>query len=125
MAAGPPLFAWAQALQNSRRPDEHLALAEERLLPDEDELTRAIIDEIAKFTRENWLPGGAQRFGNTKTFGVLRGEFSVLPDLPAQPAARPVRGAARPTPHGCASPVRARTLRRTSRTSVSARSASR
>src|SRR5262249_43316043 len=32
--------------------------------------------------RENWPPGGAQRFGNTKTFGVLRGEFSVLPDLP-------------------------------------------
>jgi hypothetical protein len=41
-------------------------------------------------TRENWLPGAAQRFGNTKTFGVLRGEFSVLrPSGP--PAARPVR----------------------------------
>jgi hypothetical protein len=24
-----------------------------------------------------------QRFGNTKTFGVVRGEFTVLPDLPA------------------------------------------
>ena len=58
-------------------------LAEETLLPDEEQLTRAIIDELAKFTRENWLPGGAQRFGNTKTFGVLRGEFSVLPGLPA------------------------------------------
>ena len=41
-----------------------------------------IIDELAAFTRENWLPGGAQRFGNTKTFGVLRGEFTVLPGLP-------------------------------------------
>ena len=79
----PPLFAWAQARQNSRRQDDHLKLAQEQLLPGEEQFIRATIDEIAKFTRENWLPGGAQRFGNTKTFGVLRGEFSVLPDLPA------------------------------------------
>jgi hypothetical protein len=78
----PPLFELAQALQNSRREDEHLALAEERLLPDEERYTQEVIDELAKFTRENWLPGSAQRFGNTKTFGVLRGEFTVLPDLP-------------------------------------------
>lgn len=78
----PPLFSGAQALQNALRKDEHLRLAEERLLPGEEELTREIIDELTKFTRENWLPGGAQRFGNTKTFGVLRGEFTVLPDLP-------------------------------------------
>src|SRR5499425_3787811 len=78
----PPLFSAAQALQNARRADAHFRLAEERLLPGEEQLTREIIDELAKFTRENWLPGGAQRFGNTKTFGVLRGEFSVLPELP-------------------------------------------
>ena len=77
-----PLFSAAQALQNARRKDEHLQLAEEKLLPGEGELTLEIIDELTKFTRENWLPGGAQRFGNTQTFGVLRGEFSVLPDLP-------------------------------------------
>ena len=78
----PPLFAFAQSVQNARRPDEHLALAEERLLPEEECHTREVIDELTKFTRENWLPGSAQRFGNTKTFGVLRGEFAVLPDLP-------------------------------------------
>jgi hypothetical protein len=78
----PPLFEFAQALQNARRKDEHLGLTEERLLPDEECYTRQVIDELAKFTRENWLPGSAQRFGNTKTFGVLRGEFTVLPDLP-------------------------------------------
>jgi hypothetical protein len=78
----PPLFSAAQALQNALRKDEHLGLADERLLPGEERLTREIIDELAKFTRENWLPGAAQRFGNTKTFGVLRGEFSVLPGLP-------------------------------------------
>ncbi|MDQ1642871.1 MAG: hypothetical protein QOJ90_2222 [Actinomycetota bacterium] len=79
----PPLFRWAQGLQNARRPDEHLALAEEKMLDDEEDLTQQIIDELTKFTKENWLPGSAQRFGNTKTFGVLRGEFTVYDDLPA------------------------------------------
>jgi hypothetical protein len=78
----PPLFEWAQAVQNARRTNEHLALAEEQLLPGENQYTRDIIDELAKFTRENWLPGGVQRFGNTKTFGILRAEFTVLPDMP-------------------------------------------
>jgi hypothetical protein len=78
----PPLFAALQALQNARRPDEHLALTEERELPDEEQLIQDTIDELVAFTRENWLPGGAQRFGNTKTFGVLRGELTVLPGLP-------------------------------------------
>lgn len=78
----PPLFALAQKLVNARRVDEHLALAEERKLPDEDRDTRRIIDEIAAFTRENWLPGAAQRFGNTKTFGVVRAEFVVYSGLP-------------------------------------------
>ena len=78
----PPLFAAAQALQNVFRRDEHLKLAEERLLPEEEGHIQEIIDELTKFTRENWLPGSAQRFGNTKTFGVLRAEFAVLPDLP-------------------------------------------
>ncbi len=77
-----PLFTFAQAVQNARRRDEHLKLAEEQLLPDEERYTREIIDELSRFTRENWLPGSAQRFGNTKTFGVLRGEFTVLPGLP-------------------------------------------
>jgi len=82
--ARPPLFAFLQGLQNRLRRDEHLALAEERPLPEEESYVQAIIDELTAFTRENWLPGSAQRFGNTKTFGVVRGEFTVLPDLPEQ-----------------------------------------
>lgn len=78
-----PLFNATQAVLNATRRDEHLALVEERQLPDEERLTREIIDEISGFTRENWLPGAAQRFGNTKTYGVVRGEFTVLADLPA------------------------------------------
>src|SRR6266487_2750255 len=83
--ARPPLFALLQTMQNAlrRRHEERRQLAEERMLPDEERHTRAIIDELAKFTRETWLPGSAQRFGNTKTLGVARGDFQVLPGLPA------------------------------------------
>jgi len=77
-----PLFSTAQWLQNLRRRDERLDLVQERELPDEEQHIQQIIDEMKAFTRENWLPGSAQRFGNTKTFGVLRAEFTVLPDLP-------------------------------------------
>jgi hypothetical protein len=80
----PPLFALAQRLQNLRRTDDGLALVEERLLPNEEQYIQAIIDELKTFTRENWPPGNAQRFGNTKTFGVLRAEFTVLDGLPDQ-----------------------------------------
>jgi hypothetical protein len=78
----PPLFALTQGLRNARREDEGLKLAEERELFDEAALIQSIIDELRAFTRENWLPGAAQRFGNTKTHGVVRGELTVLPDLP-------------------------------------------
>ena len=120
----PPLFAKTQKLRNARRRDEGLKLAEERQLPGEEEMIQAVIDELSKFTRENWLPGMAQRFGNTKTHGVLRGELTVLPDLPehlrhglfAEPG---------PTDPGCASPGRGRTRHPTSTTMASARSGSR
>jgi hypothetical protein len=78
----PPLFAAAQWMQNLFRRNEYLELAQERELDGEAELTRAVIDEIALFMRENWLPGGVQRFGNTKTYGVLRARFTVYDDLP-------------------------------------------
>jgi hypothetical protein len=77
-----PLFSFLQWLQNRFRRNEHLQLAEEKPLVDEERYLQDIVDTLRKFTRENWEPGGAQRFGNTKTFGVLRGEFAVLPDLP-------------------------------------------
>jgi hypothetical protein len=79
----PPLFRFLQAVQNLVRRNEHLELAQEKPLVDEERYLQDIIATLTRFTRENWTPGSVQRFGNTKTFGVLRGEFSVLPDLPA------------------------------------------
>jgi hypothetical protein len=80
----PPLFGAAQALLNATRPDQGLALAEEQELPQERRCTQEIIDQLAAFMKENWLPGAVQRFGNTKTFGVVRAEFRVRGDLPDQ-----------------------------------------
>ena len=80
----PPLFGAAQAILNATRPDQGLALAEEQELPEEQRWTQEIIDQLAAFMKENWLPGAVQRFGNTKTFGVVRAEFRVRGDLPDQ-----------------------------------------
>ena len=89
----------------------------------EEEHIQQIIDELKAFTRENWLPGSAQRFGNTKTFGVLRAEFTVLPDLPETLHAASSRSRRRTRP-GSASQDLAPTRRLTSKTSDSARSPS-
>ena len=78
-----PLFDLAQALVNLRLPrDRGLALAEEQPLPDEELHTAAVIELMTTFLHRNWPPGKAQRAGNTKTYGVVRGEFGVLGNLP-------------------------------------------
>jgi hypothetical protein len=79
-----PLATVVQALINRRRPNEHLGLAEERELPDEAELTRGIIEAMAAFMEQTYLPGRYQRAGNTKTHGVVRGEFRVLDRVPSE-----------------------------------------
>jgi hypothetical protein len=78
----PVLFDLTQALLNAGRRDEHLALVQERLLRDEERYAPEIIGEITSFLQDTWLPGAVQRFGNTKTFGVLRGELTVPDGLP-------------------------------------------
>jgi hypothetical protein len=93
-----PIAAVVQALINLRRPNEHLAIAAEPLLPNEEAIADAITEQMALFIKAHYGPGTAQRAGNTKTYGVVRGEFTVLPDLPphlrqglfAQPRTYPV-----------------------------------
>ena len=77
-----PLAALVQALIRLRRPNEHLAVAEEQVLTNEDEITKRIIEHMSAFLRANYGPGEAQRAGNTKTHGVVRGTFEVLHGLP-------------------------------------------
>lgn len=78
-----PLFHLAQAIVRQRLPrDSGLGLAEEQPLPDEERHTAAIVELMAAFLHRHYAPGEAQRAGNTKTYGVVRGELRVLADLP-------------------------------------------
>jgi hypothetical protein len=78
-----PLARLVTAIINSRRVDEHFALAEERPIPDEDAWVDSIIDTFRKQMAGLWKPGAFERGGNTKTHGIVRGEFVVHDDLPA------------------------------------------
>lgn len=76
-----PLTALAQALINLTRPRVHLTIGEEQLIPNERDLTLEIIEQMALFLRTHYQGAIAERAGNTKTYGVVRAEFEVLPNL--------------------------------------------
>ena len=61
--------------------DADLAIAEERRLPGEDEVTRRITEQMSDFLLRTYRHGTAERAGNTKTYGLLAAEFEVL-ELP-------------------------------------------
>lgn len=77
-----PLARLATSLINSRRTDEGLQIAEERLLPDEESFTDSIVKSFTRQMTDLWKPGGFERGGNTKTQGIVRGEFIVHDDIP-------------------------------------------
>lgn len=79
-----PLTSLATAWINSGRPNEGLKLAEEKLLPDEEAFVDSIIDSFEKQMKLLWTPGRYERGGNTKTHGIVRGEFIVHDNLPAE-----------------------------------------
>ena len=80
-------------LINLRRKDEGLALAEERAQPDEEAHLNSIIETFTAQMRGLWKPGHFERGGNTKTHGVVRGEFVVRDDLPEKMRRGRLRGA--------------------------------
>jgi hypothetical protein len=77
-----PVARLVTALINLQRPNEGLAIAEERPIPDEEAHLQSIIDSFTAQMKGLWKPGGFERGGNTKTHGVLRGEFVVHDTLP-------------------------------------------
>ena len=77
-----PIARIVTALINAQRPNEGLKIAEERLLPGEEEFVDSIIASFQQQMRALWKPGGFERGGNTKTQGVVRGEFIVHEGLP-------------------------------------------
>src|SRR5947207_1180350 len=79
-----PVARLVTTLINRKRPNEGLRIAEEKLLPGEEEFLDSIISSFEKQMRLLWKPGGFERGGNTKTQGIVRGEFVVHENLPAQ-----------------------------------------
>jgi hypothetical protein len=79
-----PIARLTTALINSQRTNEGLKLAEERELPGEEQFLDSIISTFQKQMSGLWKPGGFERGGNTKTHGIVRGEFIVHDGLPEQ-----------------------------------------
>lgn len=79
-----PLARLTTGLINRRRPNEGLRLAEEKPMPDEAAYLESIISSFDKQMRGLWKPGGFERGGNTKTHGIVRGEFVVHQNLPPE-----------------------------------------
>jgi len=77
-----PMARLVTALINLQRPNEGLRVAEERPMADEESYLASIIASFDKQMRSLWKPGGFERGGNTKTHGIVRGEFKVHDDLP-------------------------------------------
>jgi hypothetical protein len=77
-----PLARLTTALINNRRTDEGLAIAEEKRMVDEDSFTDSIVRSFTRQMGDLWKPGGFERGGNTKTQGIVRGEFTVHQDIP-------------------------------------------
>ena len=79
-----PIASLVTALINRNRRNEGMRIAEERPLPDEEAQLDSIIDSFEKQMRLLWQPGRFERGGNTKTHGIVRGEFIVHDNLPAE-----------------------------------------
>jgi hypothetical protein len=80
----PPLQALAQRLIDAHRADDGPGLAQERELPGEEDATRGVIEAMSEFLRQTYPHPPVERAGNTKTYGVVRAEFTVPPDLPGE-----------------------------------------
>ena len=78
-----PLTRLVQAAIRAGLPDEHLALAQEKPIAGEEQLIADIIADMSRYTRRHYTAGTAQRAGNTKTHGIVRGELVVHDGLPA------------------------------------------
>jgi hypothetical protein len=76
-----PLQTATQFIINVKRPNLHLGIAEERILPGEEAATRQIANQMNRFLERTYRGGVAERAGNTKTYGVVRARFEV-PELP-------------------------------------------
>ena len=77
-----PMAEMTTALINRKRPNEGLKIAEEKPMPGEEEYLDSIVSSFTKQMHLLWKSGAFERGGNTKTHGIVRGEFIVHQNLP-------------------------------------------
>lgn len=92
-----PLVNVVQFLLRALHANPETRLCEEIVTSDEETLAASIVESMKQFTAKEYTGRIALRAGNTKTYGVVRAEFTVRSDVPglfrkgffAQPATYP------------------------------------
>jgi hypothetical protein len=72
-----PLVNIAQALLRRLHANPETTLCQEVPIDGEEQITDEIIRNMTQFTHEEYAHRIAERAGNTKTYGVVRGDFTV------------------------------------------------
>ena len=79
-----PLAEVVQLLLRLLHRNDETKLCQEIPITGEEEITRMIKDHMARFTEREYEGRIAERAGNTKTYGVVRGDFRVREDIPPE-----------------------------------------
>ena len=66
-----------QFLYDLFRKNDGLALAQEKIDPDEEQSLQSMIDTMREHLRQDFKPGEMERAGNTKTHGLMKATFTV------------------------------------------------
>ena len=77
-----PIVEVTQLLLRLLHRNPETRLCEEIPMPDESAITAGIKDAMAQYTEREYQGRIAERAGNTKTYGVVRGDFRVLENIP-------------------------------------------
>lgn len=78
-----PIVELAQLLLRILHRNPETRLCQEIPVPGEDAITAGIKDAMSRYTEREYQGRIAERAGNTKTYGVVRGEFRVLDNIPS------------------------------------------
>src|SRR5689334_19060180 len=77
-----PIVEVTQLLLRILHRNPETRLCQEIPVAGEDEITTRIKDAMSRYTEREYQGRIAERAGNTKTYGVVRGEFRVLNNIP-------------------------------------------
>lgn len=76
-----PLVNMVQFFLRLLHKNPEMALCQEIVEPDEQEIAASITERMKEFTAREYKGRTAERAGNTKTYGVVRAEFRVMEEV--------------------------------------------